>query len=142
VVVAPGKKITSVICGGRPPDADSVTGPAGHGTKVRVDPIRYIANEGSISIIDTTHESVAVSLKVGLHASAMSLSPNGRWLVIANSGSDSLSVLDTRTDKIVETISARQNPADLFWGAAGRACFDRSGKRLFVCNASRTRWQC
>jgi len=67
-----------------------------------VDPIRYICDEG----FDQHHRPQLTSrlpsrFKVGLHASAMSLSPNGRWLVIANSGSDSLSVLDTRTDKIV-----------------------------------------
>ena len=34
----------------------------------------------------------------GLHACALALSPNGRWLVVANAGSDTLSVIDTRTD--------------------------------------------
>jgi DNA-binding beta-propeller fold protein YncE len=38
--------------GGRRPDAHSLTGPAGQGTLVRVDPIRHIANEGSVSVID------------------------------------------------------------------------------------------
>jgi len=135
-VVLAGKKIYVSNWGGRLPDAESVTGPAGHGTRVRVDPVRYIANEGSVTIIDTTQKSLPVSLQVGLHASAMKLSPNGRWLVIANTGSDSLTVLDTRSDKIVETISARQNPADLFGAQPDALAFDRSGKRLLVCNAS------
>ena len=38
--------------GGRRPDADSTTGPAGRGTLVRVDPVRHIASEGSVSVID------------------------------------------------------------------------------------------
>jgi DNA-binding beta-propeller fold protein YncE len=135
-VVLTEKKIYVSNWGGRLPDGDSVTGPAGHGTKVRVDPVRHIANEGSITIIDRTKASAPVSLQVGLHASAMALSPNGRWLVIANTGSDSLSVLDTRKDKIVETISARQNPADLFGAQPDALAFDRAGKRLYVCNAS------
>jgi len=29
-----------------------VTGPAGQGTLARVDPVRYIASEGSVSVID------------------------------------------------------------------------------------------
>jgi YVTN family beta-propeller protein len=135
-VVLAGKKIYVSNWGGRVPDADSVTGPAGRGTEVRVDPVRFIASEGSVSVIDTTKNLAPVSIQVGLHASAMSLSPNGRWLVIANSGSDSLSVLDTTQDKIVETISARQNPADLFGAQPDAVAFDRSGKRLFVCNGS------
>ena len=43
--------------GGRRPDANSVTGPAGQGTLVRVDPLRYIADEGSVSVIDLSADS-------------------------------------------------------------------------------------
>ena len=64
------------------------------------------------------------------------MSPNGRWLVVANAGSDTLSVIDTRTDKIVETICARQNPADLFGAQPNALAFDKSGKTLFVCNGT------
>lgn len=37
--------------GGRIPDANASTGPAGKGTLVRVDPVRFIASEGSVSVI-------------------------------------------------------------------------------------------
>jgi DNA-binding beta-propeller fold protein YncE len=47
-----------------------------------------------------------------------------------------LSVIDTRTDKIVETIWTRQSPADLFGAAPNALAFDRSGHTLFVCNGS------
>ena len=50
-VVLAGKKIYVSNWGGRRPDANSVTGPAGQGTKVRVDD-RSIASEGSVSVID------------------------------------------------------------------------------------------
>ena len=107
--------------GGRRPDANSVTGPAGRGTLVRVDPVRFIASEGSVSVIDLGQAAAQSEVRspkseilTGLHASAMALSPNGRWLVVANAGSDTLSVIDTRSDRVVETICARQNPADLF----------------------------
>jgi YVTN family beta-propeller protein len=136
-VVLAGRKIYVSNWGGRLPEEGSITGPAGHGTRVRVDPVRYIASEGSISIIDLTRNSSRViSLQTGLHASAMAVSPNGRWVVVANTGNDSISVLDTRTDQIIETMSARQNPADLFGAQPDALAFDDSGKRLFVCNAS------
>ncbi|MBM3850571.1 MAG: hypothetical protein FJ396_10390, partial [Verrucomicrobia bacterium] len=38
--------------GGRRPGPDDLSGPAGRGTTVRVDPVRHIASEGSVSIID------------------------------------------------------------------------------------------
>src|SRR5204863_9726156 len=47
-----GKKAYVSNWGGRRPEPNDVTGPAGQGTQVRVDPVRYIANEGSISIIN------------------------------------------------------------------------------------------
>jgi YVTN family beta-propeller protein len=139
-VVLAGKKIYVSNWGGRRPDAGSVTGPAGHGTRVRVDPVRYIASEGSVSVIDlgpnSDLQSPISELLTGLHAGALALSPNGRWLVVANAGSDTLSVIDTHTDQIVETICARQNPGDLFGAQPTALAFDQTGKTLFVCHGT------
>jgi YVTN family beta-propeller protein len=151
-VVLAGNKAYVSNWGGRRPERGSVTGPAGRGTLVRVDPVRYIANEGSVSVIDLapseTQDGPGASpgaaqlgkaraeILTGLHASAMALSPDGRWLVVANAGSDTLSVIDTRTDLVTETIWARQTPADLFGAQPNALAFDKSGKMLFVCNGS------
>ena len=120
--------------GGRRPDADSVTGPAGRGTLVRVDE-RSIASEGSVTVIslDGTNQS---EILTGRHAGALALSPDEKFLVAANAGSDTLSVIDTRTDKIVETICVRQNPGDPFGAQPDALAFDRSGKKLFVGNGT------
>ncbi len=142
VVLAGGKAYVS-NWGGRRPDAGSVTGPAGHGTEVRVDPVRYIASEGSVSVIDLTQSAdpsaighPQTEIMAGLHASALALAPNGRHLVVANAASDTLSVIDTRRDRVVETIWTRQSPADLFGASPNALAFDKSGKRLFVCNGT------
>jgi YVTN family beta-propeller protein len=142
-VVLAGNKAYVSNWGGRRPNADSVTGPMGHGTRVRVDPVRFIANEGSVSVIDlraiasgTESENAKSEILTGLHCCAMALSPNRRWLVAANAGSDTISVIDTRTDQIVETIWARQNPSDLFGAQPNALTFDRSSDRLFVCNGT------
>ena len=37
--------------GGRRPGAGDLVGPAGRGTEVRVDPVRHIASEGSVSVV-------------------------------------------------------------------------------------------
>ncbi len=136
-VVLAGQKIYVSNWGGRRPDTVSPTGPAGEGMRVRVD-ARSIASEGSVSVIDLNSElpTPNAELLTGLHACALALSPDGRWLVVANAGSDTLSVIDTRTDKIVETICARQNPADLFGAQPNALTFDKGGKTLFVCNGT------
>jgi hypothetical protein len=67
-VVLGGKKAYVSNWGGRRPDATSVTGPAGRGTRVRVDAVRFIANEGSVTIIDLLANEVRTEVRVGLHS--------------------------------------------------------------------------
>jgi YVTN family beta-propeller protein len=135
-VVLAGKKAYVSNWGGRRPDAGSVVGPAGRGTFVRVDPERFIANEGSVSVIDLSADRIVTEIPAGLHSSAMALSPNGRYLVVANAASDTLSVIDTRTDKVIETIWTRQKPSDLFGASPNALAFDGSGRKLYVCNGT------
>ena len=136
-VALAGKKAYVSNWGGRRPATNSITGPAGRGTLVRVDPVRHIANEGSVSVIDLTATNrVKAELLVGLHSSAMALSPNGRHLVVANAASDTLSVIDTSIDRVTETVWTRRNAADLFGAAPNALAFDASGKTLYVCNGS------
>jgi len=134
-VALAGKKIYVSNWGGRRPDTNSVTGPAGHGTRVRVDPVRYIANEGSVSVIDLKSGKMS-EIPVGLHSCAMVLTPNGRYLCVANAASDSVSVIDTHNDKVVETISLRWYPDDLFGANPNALGMCHDGKTLYVCNGT------
>ena len=122
--------------GGRRPEPGELTGPAGRGTTVRVDPVRHIANEGSVTVIDLRAGQVIAEIITGLHASALALHPGRRYLVCANAGSDHLSVIDTRTDTVIETIWAKQSPADLFGASPNALAFDAQGKRLYVANGT------
>jgi YVTN family beta-propeller protein len=135
-VALAGRKIYVSNWGGRRPDSDSLTGPAGRGTKVRVDSTRFIANEGSVTVIDSHSGKVTGEILVGLHASALAVAPGGKFVVVANASSDTLSVIDTKTDQVIETICARQDPGDLFGASPNALAFDTSGKGLFVCNGS------
>ena len=135
VVLAAGKAYVS-NSGGRRPGANDLAAAAGVGTTVRVDATRSIANEGSVTIIDLGTGQVKAEVLVELHPSAMAASPDGRYVVTTNTGSDTLSVIDTRTDLVVEKIWTRQTPADLFGAQPNALAFDRSGSRLFVCNGT------
>ncbi|HOW65922.1 MAG TPA: bifunctional YncE family protein/alkaline phosphatase family protein [Candidatus Paceibacterota bacterium] len=135
VVLAPGKAYVSNQ-GGRRPGKGDVTASAGQGTQVRVDPARQIASEGSVTVIDLDGGVVKTEILVEQHASAMAVSPDFRYLVVANTGSDTLSVVDTTTDQVVEKIWTRQTPADLFGAQPNAVAFDRRGRQLFVCNGT------
>jgi YVTN family beta-propeller protein len=135
VVLVRGKAYVS-NWGGRRPGSSDLTGPAGRGTTVRVDPVRHIASEGSVSVIDLGANRVITELITGLHATGLAVTPNSRYVVVANAGSDTVSVIDSRTDQIVETIWARQNPADSFGASPNALAFDASGKTLYICNGT------
>ena len=135
-VVLVGKKAYVSNWGGRRPGKDDLSGPAGRGTVVRVDPVRHIASEGSVSVIDLSGGKPAVEIVVGLHASALGVAPDGQYVVCANAGSDNLSVIDTPTDKIAETIWAKEKPSDLFGASPNALAFSKGGTTLYVANGT------
>ena len=135
-VVLVGDKAYVSNWGGRLPDANSLTGPAGQGMRVRVDPVRHIASEGSVSVVDLAGKAPVREIMVGLHSSGLAASPDGRYVVVANAGSDTLSVIDTRTDNVAETIWVKPSPADLFGASPNALAFNASGDTLYVANGT------
>ena len=57
-------------------------------------------------------------------------------VVVANAGSDTLSVIDTRTDQVVETIWVKSSPADLFGASPNALAFNPAGDTLYVANGT------
>jgi YVTN family beta-propeller protein len=135
VLLAGGKAYVS-NWGGRRPAASDLVGPAGRGTTVKIDPVHNVACEGSVTVIDLEGGAPPVEIVTGTHASALALSPDGRWLVCANATADNLSVIDRTTNQVAETIWAKANPADLFGAQPNALCFDPSGRRLYCANAT------
>ena len=134
-VVVSGSKAYVSNWGGRRPDANSLTGPAGRGPWfgwIRCAILR--AKVPSPSSIWPPKGGERNS--DGTACFGYGPRPDGKYFVVANAAGDTLSVIDTRTDQIVETIWTRQNPGDLFGAAPNALAFDRSGKTLFVCNGS------
>ena len=64
---------------------------------MRVDPVRHIANEGSVSVVNLSEGKGSKELLTGLHASGLAKSHTHRFVVCCNADSDHLSVIDTRT---------------------------------------------
>ena len=121
--------------GGRRPEPGDLVGPAGRGTTVRVDPVRDIASEGSVTVLDLSSGEALAETVTGLHASDLAISPDGRHIVCANAGSDTISVLD-RDGGITATIWARSRPNDLLQASPNALCFSADGQHLFVANGT------
>ena len=123
--------------GGRRPGPGDLTGPAGRGTVVRIDPVTHAASEGSVSVIPLAEGAGdSAEIVTGRNASALALSPDGQHLVCANAGADNLSVIETRSGRIVETIWCKPNPADLLGASPNALAFDPSGRRLYAANGA------
>ncbi len=95
--------------GGRQAQAGDAT-LGSYGTQVPADGYLGTSTTGTVSVIDTTSPSAAVgAIAVGLHPTAMYQS--GRALFVANTNSDTVSVIDTTTDQVVQTIETKPWPS-------------------------------
>src|SRR3954447_7550436 len=82
-----------------------------YGSQVPASGYYGTSTTGSVSVIDTAHPSAAGgSIAVGLHPTAMYLQDN-RALFVANTNSDTVSVIDTKKDKVVQTIATDPWPS-------------------------------
>jgi DNA-binding beta-propeller fold protein YncE len=134
VVLAGGKAYVS-NWGGRRPGACDLTDSAGRGTLVRVDPVRHIASEGSVTVIDLA-SGKQTEILTHLHASALAVSPDGRFVVCANAGSDNLSVFAAAEGQVVETIWAKPNPSELLGATPNALVFAPDGRWLYAANGT------
>ncbi|HVV01523.1 MAG TPA: phosphoesterase, partial [Verrucomicrobiae bacterium] len=76
-VVLVGEKAYVSNWGGRRPDAQSLIGPSGRGTIVRVDPVMGIATNGSVSVINLRAGAptpLEKEITVGAHSCGLALS--------------------------------------------------------------------
>ncbi|MFO0914831.1 MAG: alkaline phosphatase family protein [Pirellulales bacterium] len=135
-VVLVGKRAVVSNWGGRRPEPGVLTGPAGRGTEVRIDPVHHAASEGSVSIIDLESGQVTAELLTGLHASGLAVSPDQRYVLCANAASDTVSVVDVERQAVVATIWARSKPSDLLGASPNAVTFAPDGHRFYVANGT------
>ncbi len=80
-----------------------------YGTQVPANGYLGTSTTGEVSVIDTANLSAPVgSIAVGLHPTAMYESGNA--VFVANTNSDTVSVIDTTSDQVVQTIETRPWP--------------------------------
>ncbi|MBI3819697.1 MAG: YncE family protein [Planctomycetes bacterium] len=71
--------------------------------------LEYTGSEilGSVSVIDTASRSVikTITTGIGVEPYGIALAPNGKYLLVTNARSNSLSVIDPSTDNVVATMA-------------------------------------
>jgi YVTN family beta-propeller protein len=90
----------------------------------------------SVAAVDVNHpEKPATFIPVGRHPTAMLFNAALTRLYVANSDADSVSVIDARTDRVVETISVRLSENALPGGSPEGLALSADGATLYVANA-------
>jgi YVTN family beta-propeller protein len=92
--------------GGRFPQAGertAATGPEANADQVLVDE-RGVVSSGTVARIDLLSGKVTATIPVGLHPSGLAWDESHQRLYVANSNSDSISIVDTATSRLKETI--------------------------------------
>ena len=92
--------------GGRfpmPGERSSATGSEANADQVLIDE-RGIASSGTVSRIDLVSGKVTATIAVGLHPTGLAWDEPRQRLFVANSNSDSISVVDTATNRVIETL--------------------------------------
>jgi YVTN family beta-propeller protein len=72
------------------------------GTPIVADAVVGASITGTVSVVDLASFTVTSNISTGLHPTGMAF--YGRFLLVANTYSDSISVIDTATNKVVRTI--------------------------------------
>lgn len=108
------------------------------GTPVKTDPRTSVANHGSVSVITRVGAEwkQAKSITVGGHPSGMVASKDGKFLYVANANSDTVSVIATTADKVVETIDCKPEAKLPFGTGSNAVALSPGGDRLYVANGT------
>jgi len=72
------------------------------GTEIVADPVVGAAVTGTVSVVDLPSMTVTATISTGLHPTGMAF--YGRHLLVANTYSDSISVIDTASNEVKRTI--------------------------------------
>jgi YVTN family beta-propeller protein len=95
-------------------------------------PVRiYVTNQldNTASVIDGATRKIVATVRVGVSPAQMAVSPDRKSVYIANTGSDTVSVLSTDDDTIARTIALppRSRPIDVAAGPNGRYLYTADG---------------
>jgi YVTN family beta-propeller protein len=134
VVIAGGQAYVTNWAGPAPTDARETAGiPYG---KVYIDHRTGGTLPGTVSVVGLNTGEVVAEIPVGLHPNAIITEPDEAFVYVANGNSDSITIINTKTDHVADVISVRLNARyNPYVGDAPNAlAIDPTGTTLYVAN--------
>jgi YVTN family beta-propeller protein len=108
------------------------------GSPVHIDAKTGVADRGSVSVLaaeDGKWKQIK-TVAVGLRPCGMAVSARGKFLYVANANSDSVSIIDTHTDKVVETVLCRPEGRLPYGSGCNAVAVSSDGDKLYVANGT------
>lgn len=135
-IVSANAKLYVTDWGGRNPKPGDYTALAGWNNPdkdediVADDETGEAAASGEVTVLDPLTGNIIRSIEVGTHPNDIVSSPNGKRIYVANGNDDTVSVINTDNDKVVETIKVC--PAGLFGCTPNALAVSPDGRYLYV----------
>jgi YVTN family beta-propeller protein len=97
----------------------------------------YISIWGGEKVVvyNTASQSFTKSIKTGSHPNELLLNKKGNFLFVANANDNSVSIINTTTEKTVETISTALYPTRLTGSTTNGLALSPDEKTLYIANA-------
>ncbi len=134
IAMAKGKLYVSNWSGSVPAAGDKQT--AGiPWEKAHVDRFGTVSS-GTVSVLYPQTGKTLRQIKTGLHPNKVIASPDANFVFVANGNDDDISVIDTKTNAVSETISVRLNKEKnpYFGDSPNGLSISSDGRRLYVAN--------
>jgi len=83
--------------------------------------IAYVSNEKSntVSVIDTEKWAVTKTIKVGQRPRGIEFTRDGKLVMVAVGDDDTIQIIDTATQQVVDTLPSGPDPESFVQDAAG-----------------------
>jgi YVTN family beta-propeller protein len=134
ITMAKGKLYVSNWSGSVPAAGDKQT--AGiPWEKAHVDRFGTVSS-GTVSVLDPQNGKTLRQIETGLHPNKIIASPDANFVFVANGNDDNISVINTKTNTVSETISVRLNKEKnpYFGDSPNGLTISSDGGRLYVAN--------
>lgn len=136
-VVSAGDKIFVTNWGGPQPTKGENKETAGvpYGD-VYINPVTGATSLGTVTVYNAQSGNIISEINVGLHPNDIISSPNEKYIYVANGNSDNISVIETNSLKVVETIDIRldKKKGGFIGDTPNALAIDPSGNILYVAN--------
>jgi len=135
IAKANGKLYITNWAGGIPDKNDTNVAGVPWGN-AKIDPTTGATREGTVSVFNPADGKLIKEILVGLHPNDIISSPDEKFIFVANSNSDNVSVIDTKTNEVSETISVRLAEAKnhYFGDSPNGLAISGDGQTLYVAN--------